>query len=69
MLSAVCALQVVVGGEGTEDQVFETVFALMTAISPGYKRCFNRVLSAKLAHLASSGKEEPTEEPSDTPEH
>ena len=57
------------GSAGTVGQVFETVFALMTAISPGYRRSFNSLLSAKLAHLASSDKEEPTAELGETSEH
>ena len=70
MLGAVLALQVVVGcGEGAMGEVFETVFALMTAISPGYSRCFSSNLSAKLTRLATSDKEGPTDGTYETSEH
>ena len=62
-------LQVVGGEDGVVGQVFETVFALMSAISPAYIGRFSSCLAAKLSRLATNDKEEPVVHTNGTPEH
>lgn len=49
--------------KGIESKYYETMYALLDTISPGYSQSFGKALVRKLASLPGNVSEEPSEMP------